>query len=250
MSLRDPVAAWFSVAQEALRWSPPARLGRTADLQARVHEAGPDARLRFDELRAHYDLSCWANAGSWRDLGEALWHLDQLDRHVPANPSRLPALDVGARNWSYLPGLWSFRPGNWEGSELEAHRRYWNLTTRRASAEARCRKFPGSRYVPGDVRQLRGPYGLITWILPFVFLETVRRWGLPQAAFEPEDVLGHVHSLLAPGGMLWVVNQGERERDEQGRLFGRLGMRVESVGLLHSTFPAYRRERHGWRVFP
>ena len=120
--------------------------------------------------------------------------LDLLDRHLPALPAG-PGLDVGAKNGVLLPALRAVWPHPWDLVELDAHRRYLDLSTRRAHGERLARAFPGCRYMAGSVEDITERYALVTWFLPFVHEGPLRAWGLPRRFFAPERLFRHVVDL-------------------------------------------------------
>jgi hypothetical protein len=146
-----------------------------------------------------------------------------------------------------LPALHTAVPGPWDLVELDAHRRYADLSTRRAHGERVARAHAGCRYIAGSVAELQGQYGVVIWFLPFLFEEPLRAWGLPRRFFAPEALFGHVLDRVAPGGSLLIVNQGERERDRQRDLFAARGVQAIPLGLLESPLSPFRRKRFGWR---
>ena len=158
-------------------------------------------------------------------------------------------LDVGCKSGATLPGLQAWAAG-WDGIELDAHRRYWSGHTRRAVGEAVAATLPGSRYLAGDVCGLSGRYQRITWFLPFLFSEPLEAWGLPLRYLAPEKTLAHVLSLLEEGGFLLILNQGEAEAEEQGRLLQEAGAASASLGRVESLLSPYKKARYGWRVGP
>ena len=117
--------------------------------------------------------------------------LDVLDRYVDSPDSARPGLDIGCKNGCYLPGLQAWSGGRWDGVELDAHRRYWTLTTRRAHGEFVARSLPGCRYLAGNLLEVRGRYGFITNIaqppaklliyLTFLFLTAINLVELTDA---------------------------------------------------------------------
>jgi len=223
-------------------WSPRASLPGPSTLDG----LAPEARARADALASRYDLAPLLRACGPTERDESLYVLDLLDRYLPGAHGR--GLDVGGKNGAYLPGLATFQPGGWDVVELDAHRRYWNLRTRRAVGEVMASAFPPCRYLAADIRTVAGHYELAVWLLPFVFVEPHRAWGLAAGAFAPDAVLAHVLGLLAPGAPMLVVNQGEEEHAEQGRLLAGAGVRAEALGRLESPLSPFRRPRFGWRV--
>jgi hypothetical protein len=228
-----------------LRWSAPARKRPAGEL-ARVLEAlSPEAGRRAEELAGKYDLARWPSLLTTRELHEDLHLLDLLDRHVPRTGA--PGLEVGSKNGVALPALFAFAPHAWDLVELDAHRRYVDLSTRRAHGERMARAFPGCRYLADSVTAVEGQYGLVVWVLPFVHEAPLRAWGLPRRFFAPEALLRHVLARLAPGAVLFIANQGEAERDVQRDLFATVGVTPTELGSLEGPFSPYRRPRFGFR---
>jgi hypothetical protein len=206
----------------------------------------PEPRARLDALASGYDLSAWATVCSPREYLLNLHVLDMLDRHLPHPPAMRRGLDIGSGNWSYLPALVSWSRSPWDGVELDAHRRDWTLATRRAYAACMMRTCRDCRYFPGALTEFGGTYEGITWFLPYVRAETFSTTRLPRRYFAPEPMLAHAWSLLAPGGTMFVVNQGEEEMFVQDRLFARSGINAHCTGLLDSGFSPFHRPRYGW----
>lgn len=222
------------------QWSPPARLKGGGELP-REGKAGQ----RAGELAARYGMSDWRRICGPVELAESLYVLDLLDRYAHFPEGR--HLDVGSKYGAYLPGLAAYRPG-WDAIEADAHRRYWNLRTRRAVGEAIAGALPDCRFMASDVRQLQGQYAGITWLLPFLFADVQAAWGLPASYFSPEATLRHVLSLLQPGGQLLVWNQGEEEAAEQERLFRALPVEARALGPCPSDLSPFRNLRWGWSL--
>jgi hypothetical protein len=170
-----------------------------------------------------------------------------LDRQLGPGLPDGRALDVGSKNGGTLPALHAALPRRWDLVELDAHRRYLTLATRRAFGESMVRGFPGCRFVAGSVTTLPGPYAVVTWFLPFVHEAPLRAWGLPPRFFAPATLLRHVVNTLTPGAVLLILNQGEAESETQGRLFTDLGLRAEALGQVDSVLSPFRRARFGWR---
>jgi SAM-dependent methyltransferase len=210
------------------------------------------AQARAAELRERFDLEAWPRLLDVGALREALYTLDLLVQHLPSGATTTRGLDVGAKHGLTLPALVAARPGPWDLVELDAHRRYLDLSTRRAHGERMAGRFRGCRYLAGSVLHLHGPYDVVTWFLPFVHEGPLAAWGLPRRFFEPERLLRHVTGLVAPGGSLLVVNQGEAERDTQAALFEGLGVRARSIGRIESLLSPFQRPRFGflWRRIP
>jgi hypothetical protein len=187
------------------------------------------------------------------ELDESLYVLDLLDSlGLSGDGSAGRGLDVGSKNGAYLPGLALGWPGGWDAVELDAHRRYLSLHTRRAFGEAAAGRWEGCRFHATDVRKLAGSWARITWLLPFLHEGPHRAWGLPTQALDPPGLLADVLGKLAPAGQLLIVNQGREEHALQGLLLEAHRERYvwEDLDLLDGALAPFRRERLGWRVRP
>lgn len=226
----------------------PAPGGLLAGLDGRPLEGA--ARARAETLAARYDLAPLLAVCGAVERAESLYVLDLLDQHGLAGDGVAGrGLDVGSKNGAYLPGLAAAWPGGWDAVEIDAHRRYWTLHTRRARGEAMAAALPGCAFHAADVRDLPGAWARLTWLLPFVTETPHRAWGLDRATFGPDGLLADVLGKLAPGGVMLLVNQGEEERDAQGELLAvHPDVRVEALGEVTSTLSPFRRTRYGWRV--
>jgi len=241
----DTAALSFRL-RSALPWSrtPTATAPlRLASLQERL---GLREAWRFDVLKHRYELEPLTRASHVDGALEALWATDLLDRclgRVRLPPG--PALDVGAKNATHLPGQYAFRPGPWDLVEVDAHRRYVDFTTRGAHGRAMAARFRAARYLAQDVNTVSRRYALITWFLPFVVESPHRAWGLPRELFQPERTLAHVLSLLAEGGALVIVNQGEAEAEVQARLLDDVkgDLEVDARGIVDDTLSPYTHQR-------
>jgi hypothetical protein len=56
-----------------------------------------------------------------------------------------------------------------------------------------------------------------------------------------------VKRIIAPGGTLFVVNQGEVEYDIQHGLFHALDMSATPLGKIESAISPFKRDRYCWR---
>ncbi len=178
-----------------------------------------------------------------------------LESAEPSHAS-LAWLDVGAKNWSYVEALSAFLQAGGlqcfvlDGVELDPYRRYADLHTRAQYAEAHSRAILQSRYHAGDIHDWRQPAHIISSFLPFVFPEPHTAWGLPSAYFRPEAQLKHLFSLLEPGGLLLIVNQGPVEAEAQASLLASVArefpLEWREAGQLPAPFIEYLYPRYGW----
>jgi hypothetical protein len=248
-----------SQVRSRIHWAPAPRPLRLRPVAGDLHTQSAATRARAADLaRTHPEIGSWSRWLTPVEMQEALYLLDTLSAIVPralvGAGSAHAALDVGSKNASHLPALHALAPCPWTLVELDAHRRYWNLVTRRSRGERIALAYDGCRYIAGSVRELRAVdarFDLITWTLPFVFEKPLAAWGLPRRFFEPGPLLAHVLSLLAPRGALVIINQAEHERDEQRRLLdgaGVAGDRITAFGPLDSPLSNFRRQRWAFCV--
>ena len=234
-------------ARAAVPWSLPAFKSVVSLAQAR--ESSSDA-TRLDELDSRYSLSSWSRCCDHQDWRESLYVLDVLARLLPKSLPAGRGLDVGAKNGAMLPGLVTATGRGCDAVELDAHRRYLWGSTRRVYGEAMARAFPDCRFISGDVRALEGPWAIVTWWLPFLSPAPLEAWGLPERFLAPLELLRHVTDRVVPGGVLFVVNQGEGEAELQRQLFLQLGLRATPLGRIESSLSPFIRPRFGWLFSP
>jgi hypothetical protein len=218
------------------------------ELSNATSDFNDEQSVRAAELDATYDTSHWKDICEKTEVNRCYYTLDILDQHLKGCAPEGPSLDVGAREWWYIPALYSFRPGPWLGVEVDGHQRYMDMTTRAAVARARCSSLEGAEYAVRSILDEKGRYTFISWFLPFVFFDTQVAGGLPDRFFEPLKMLEHVYGLLEPGGVLFVVNQNQDEVDGQGKLFDKLGVEAELLGTFVSPWVIDPPTRQGWLV--
>lgn len=225
----------------------------------------PQAMLKAQALMARYDLDGLRQRATAQRFLENLAYLEWLDHGFQVVPSVLKALanqpcmnwlDVGAKNWAYVDALDAFsrrhcqQAYRLDGLEVDPHRRYTDLTTRIQAAEAYTRPLPNAQYHCMDALHWRRKAHIISHFLPFVVKEPHLAWGLPLAHYQPQALLRHLLDLLEPGGVLFVVNQGEWEMTAQQELWEQCADKARfqlwNLGELPSGFMAYRYPRYGW----
>lgn len=189
----------------------------------------------------------------WLDATLAAWLTGLQARGkqqgVASESCALPCLDVGSKQWAYALGQWAFTQtafpaSNWEGVELDAHRRYSLWHRRLDYAKGVEALAPQAlQYRVGDVRDLLPPppsplfpsggYGLVVQSLPFVVPDPHLHWGLPWHHYQPAALLEHLLvQLLAKGGCLLILNLTPYEAVAQKRLLEALQQKVAD----HSPF--------------
>ncbi|HEY0708872.1 MAG TPA: hypothetical protein VGG33_18835 [Polyangia bacterium] len=246
----DAANGFFFWLRNAVPWSLPAWTRVAGRWDTVLSDLSPAARRRAESLRAAHDLARWPLLLTPIQLHENLALLDLLTLHLPAGLPPGRGLDVGAKNGSTLPALVAASRRPWDLVELDAHRRYLSMSTRRAHGERLARAFAADgldcRYIAGSVAGVTTSHAVVTWVLPFVHEGPLRAWGLPRRFFAPLALLRHVGSLVAPGGVLFVINQGEGERDTQRALFTELGLTPTELGQLETPLSPFRRPRFGF----
>jgi hypothetical protein len=209
-------------------------------------------------LFVKYSLMAYSSMLSRRSFDETLGVLDLLDRiPEPMGFSSSPVvLDIGAKNWRYLPALktWAGKAFHGkalsiEGCELDAYRLYPSLRTNFSQAAYFSRICSSGnvvcRYLPVDVLNYRGRADIVTWFFPFVMPEQHKAWGLPLRLFDPETLFASVvGNILHSDGLLIMANQGVWESNRTKELVAQY--RLKSVfeeeirGSLHaSPYPIF-----------
>ncbi|MCA9494801.1 MAG: hypothetical protein KC621_32960 [Myxococcales bacterium] len=231
--------------RQRIRWSTPP-LKWTMGPEAALAALPERARTRAAVLMNLYDTERWSGCCGTTDWVESLYTLDLLDRWAPKRLPEGRCLDVGSKNGAYLPALATAVPRGWDAVEIDAHRRYLDGSTRRAHGERMASCFEACRFHAGDVRELDGPWALVTWFLPFLSQAPLAAWGLPDELLAPRELLRHVTERVAPGGTLLLVNQGEQELRLQHGLFLDLGLEPTLLGKVCSALSPYRQTRFAW----
>jgi hypothetical protein len=62
----------------------------------------------------------------------------------------------------------------------------------------------------------------------------------------PQRLLDHAWNLLAPGGRLLIINQGEAEAERQSCLFQKVGIHAKALGPVTSVLSPFQRPRYGF----
>jgi len=235
-----------------------------------------------ERLLAKYKIRGFAKRATRQRYLEGmtcLSHLEYFDNHTPVihenhiaratSDKPLRWLDVGAKNWAYVPALYGMIhqagvPFELTGIEIDGYRQYTDGHYRYEYAEAYIEQL-GSDYpvhyevgdvLDWDLRENAGKYHVITCFLPFVFLDPCLAWGLPAQHFKPETFLKHLMRLLADNGSLLIINQDMDEADEQERLLkllqeeheGEFDLQVDCLGQLPDSFMQYQYPRFGWKI--
>jgi len=230
--------------KRCLPWSAPVVHRPTGDIAPFLAELSAAERARYDELAATYDVSRLGDLCRRPELWQSLDRLDLLDQHVAPTPPG--GLDVGALNWTYLAALGAFKPGPWDGYELDGYQRYLSMDTRSAQGRRQAAEVDGATYHVGSILNVTGQWGLVTWFFPYVTRGPLVSAGLPDRYYDPLRLLKHVWTLVAPGGSLFVMNVDLDEDGYQAQLFETAQIPVTRLGLIQSVFDDDDDENHGW----
>ena len=244
--IKDFKAEFDFKIKSLMRFSPPIFKKRVKSIEDFDKTLSSKKRKRLSELDAKYDIENWQDVCSYSEFLGNLCLLDIFDQNIPIVKKDLASLDIGSRNWWYFPALYSFKPGPWKGVEIDAYQRYLDFSTRKAQAEYQIKPFKGSEYIAGDLLDIKGEFGLITWLLPYVEIGPLKISGLPQKFFNPDILFEHAISLLTDGGTLHIVNQGREEMEIQKSLFKRFNLDAKFLDAIDSPFSPYKKQRYGW----
>lgn len=206
--------------------------------------AGSTLSCEAERLRARYGLDWLDEHENQRENLHVVGLLEAALEPVASSlPGRIAVLDIGAKDWHYLPGLWRClchlgtpRPREVEVTGLEAdpYYRYRDGFTRHDYAMHYARGLPAS-YVVGDARRHEGQYDLVLVMHPFWREREVLDWGLPGSYFDIDGLLRHARSLVRPGGFL-LVTAYRSESLWAGETIVRLGWTPEAAGEWRSPF--------------
>ena len=163
----------------------------------------------------------------------------------------ITALDIGCKNWAYVRGEYNFfnqycNKLQLDGVEIDAYRLYPNLYSRYEVAKFYMRDLSGVSYYPDDLLNIKTRYDYIVWLLPFVSLYPLKRWGLPEKFFMPEKLLEHAYSLLSR--KMLIINQGKEEAEIQRKLLDRAEINYTFLGEIISDKPIFQNKRYGYLI--
>lgn len=158
-------------------------------------------------------------------------------------PASLSVLDIGAKDWHYLPGLYRYlahagretpRAVTLTGFELDPYHRYADGYTRYDYAWTYAEGLDAT-YRVGDVRAHHEAYDLVLLLHPLWREAEWLDWGLPREAFDIEGLLRHARGLLRPGGSLLVTAYRSEQAWAEATLAG-LGWEASARGAWRSPF--------------
>ena len=162
-------------------------------------------------------------------------------------------LDIGSKNWYYAKAQYDFFSGFCNdflltGVELDAYRLYSNFYSRFEVAKYYIKGLEKTKYLAKNLLEINENQNYIIWILPFVSINPLKFWGLPEKFFMPEKLLTHAFNLLKKDGQMLIINQGEKEMELQKGLLEKLNIPFVFLGEIESEFYKYQNKRFGFLV--
>lgn len=205
---------------------------------------GSELAKEAQRLRERYGLDWPDEHANQRENLHVVGLLDAALKPVAVGfPRELEVLDIGAKDWHYLPGMYRFlervgtrtpRRVQVTGIELDAYYRYQDGYTRRDYAETYARGL-NAAYRVGDVLAHEGTYDLVLLLHPFWREREVLAWGLPSECFAIERMLQHAYARVTPGGSL-LVTAYRSEAPWAESTLGRMGWEARGEGIWRSPF--------------
>ncbi len=215
------------------------------------------AENEAQRLRERYHLDAFYAHSKVDNYRENLFYLALLERGLDALNHPLPDImrvaDVGPSHWFYVQGLaallkWWRTPAerevHIEGYEIDPNRVYADLRSRYDHALSHIGALNNVRYIPAAFEGKPEEWDMIVMLFPFVFKKDHLKWGLPNRLFDPQELLESVWKSLKPGGVLLVVNQGEKEHIRQKEMMQQLGINTEINFKFESSFYSYDLPRY------
>ncbi len=205
---------------------------------------GTELSREAERLRSLYHLD-WSDAhANQRENLHVLSLLEAALGPVAEHfPPTLDVLDIGAKDWHYLPGLVRFlrharapepRATRVTGLEADPYHRYRDGFTRYDYAQRYAQGLQ-ARYQVGDSRKHGGSHDLVLLLYPFWREREVLDWGLPGAYFDASGMVRHARSRLKEGGLLLVTAYAS-EREWATETLGLLGWEARVTGEWRSPF--------------
>ena len=205
---------------------------------------------RENQLLEKYNLIEFKNNSTKSNYFENLYYLDILDKYLKVEfQGILNVLDIGSKNWSYVKSEYFFFQKKCnklilDGIELDSHRLYPNLYSRKEVANFHIKHLPNTTYIENDFLKNNKKYDYIIWILPFIKKYPHLKWGLPLEYFKPNEMLQHAYSSLNENGQILIINQGKEEFEIQKQLCKTLKINIREEHKIETTFKHFKMERY------
>ncbi len=205
---------------------------------------------RENFLTEKYSLTEFKNNSTKTNYLENLYLLDVLDKYLKIEIKDSPnILDIGSKNWSYAKSEYFFFKQNCakfllDGIEIDAHRLYSNLYSRKEVAKFHIKGLENTNYIEGNFLNHTKKYNCIIWSLPFIKKYPHLKWGLPLEYFRPDEMLRQAYESLKPSGQMMIINQGIEEFEIQKQLCKRLNIHIQFAEKIESPFSNYKMDRY------
>lgn len=185
---------------------------------------------------------------------EAKYLLDILTNYFPIDfQENISVLDIGSKNWAYVKGEYDFFKNYsnqlvLDGVEIDAYRLNSNFYSRYEIAQFYIKNLQGVNhgvnYYPDNLLNINKKYDYIIWLLPFITIYPLQKWGLPKKYFMPEKLLEHAYKLL--NKQMLIINQGEEEAEIQKTILNNLGIEYKELGTIESQALEFKNTRYGF----
>lgn len=185
-------------------------------------------KINANRLLEEYHLQSLYSSSSKQEYCINLYYIDMLEKSLDGIPCDFPenmiAVDIGCSDWFYVHGLYSFfrwwRSSNGRniklyGYELDAYRLYSDLFSRYDHAISNIGDLHEVCFIDKEFIEQLGRFHFLCIFFPFVFYIDHLRWGLPPNKFNPQYFIQQCWNSIKPGGILVLVNQGEKEHKVQ-----------------------------------
>lgn len=189
-----------------------------------------------------------------RNIKENLYTKDILEKYFnKVKKENIKVLDIGSKNWFYAKGEHDFFSSFTDkfflmGVEIDAYRLYSNFYNRYEVAKYHIKNLKNTKYIAGNLLDIKEKFDYIIWFLPFVLIEPHKMWGLPKKYFYPERLLNHAWSLLNEKGEMLIINQGVFEANAQRELLEKNNINYVDLGEITSDYFQYKNKRFGFLV--
>jgi SAM-dependent methyltransferase len=246
--------------RQRIRWRRPGLRFENQSKEGLFQSLTEPERQEFESgaaaLVQTYHLDSFRENSSAENFRENLFYLDLLEKALDASgkglAGEIEAADIGPSSWFYVQALsallrwWKCPPErkvSLSGYEADAYRLYADFHSRFDHACAHLHGIEGAAYLPQPFYRQPGHFDLITMLFPFVFIDDALRWGLPARLFQPEYLLADAHASLKPGGLLVIVNQGQKEHDQQRLMMEKEGLTISAAYCHSPRFYTYDIDR-------
>jgi hypothetical protein len=210
-----------------------------------------------DRLLSAYHLSQFIQTSTVKSYRINLYYIGLIEKAFNLAdivlPHEIKAADIGVSDWFYVHALYAAlnyynstqkRYVELVGYEIDAYRVCQDFYSRYDHAMVYIQDLSGVQYIPRRFSKQSESYNLVTLFFPFIFINDHLEWGLPGGSFVPQTLLEDAWESVAPGGLLLVVNQGEKEHLVQREMFQKLNIPTQIMFVYESKFYQYSHSHH------